>query len=113
GSTWMLTNYLSKVSPTWAQTIGNDKSVNWPKGVGAKGNEGVANYIKRIDGAIGYVELAYVLHNQMSSVRLKNAAGNFVAPTQASLMAAAAYADWKSTPGMAVILTNQEGADSW
>lgn len=113
GSTWMLTNYLSKVSKTWAEEIGSDKSVNWPKGVGAKGNEGVANYIKRLDGAIGYVELAYVLHNNMNSVRLQNAAGQFVAPTLDSLKAAAAHADWESAKGMAVILTNQPGADSW
>lgn len=113
GSTWMLTNYLSKVSPMWADSIGSEKSVKWPKGVGAKGNEGVANYIKRIEGSIGYIELAYVLHNNMSSVKLKNKAGHFVAPTLESLKAAAANADWDSTPGMAVILTDQPGAESW
>lgn len=113
GSTWMFTNYLSKVSKDWADTIGSDKSVNWPKGVGAKGNEGVANYIKRIEGSIGYIELAYVLHNNMSSVSLKNKEGNYVAPTLDSLKAAAASADWDGTPGMAVILTDQPGADSW
>ncbi|MEN9464731.1 MAG: Phosphate-binding periplasmic protein [Pseudomonadota bacterium] len=113
GSTWMLTNYLSKVSNDWAKEIGSDKSVKWPKGVGAKGNEGVANYIKRIDGSIGYVELAYVLHNNMSSVSLKNAAGNFVSPTLDNLKAAAGNADWAGTEGMAVVLTNQPGATSW
>lgn len=113
GSTWMFTNYLSKVSKDWADTIGSDKSVNWPKGVGAKGNEGVANYIKRIEGSIGYIELAYVLHNNMSSVKIKNKEGNYVAPTLESLKAAAASADWDSTPGMAVILTDQPGAESW
>ncbi len=113
GSTWMFTNYLSKVSKDWADTIGSDKSVNWPKGVGAKGNEGVANYIKRIEGSIGYIELAYVLHNNMSSVSLKNKEGNYVAPTLDSLKAAAASADWDGTPGMAVILTDQPGAESW
>ena len=113
GSTWMLTDYLSKVSKEWADTIGSEKTVNWPKGVGAKGNEGVANYIRRIDGSIGYVELAYVLHNNMNSVSLKNSAGNYVAPTLDTLKAAAAHADWDNTPGMAVILTNQPGADSW
>lgn len=113
GSTWMFTNYLSKVSKDWADTIGSDKSVNWPKGVGAKGNEGVANYIKRIEGSIGYIELAYVLHNNMSSVSLKNKEGNYVAPTLDSLKAAAANADWDGTPGMAVILTDQPGAESW
>lgn len=113
GSTWMLTNYLSKVSPEWRESMGSDKSINWPKGVGAKGNEGVANYIKRIDGAIGYVELAYVMHNNMSSIRLKNQAGNYVAADLESLKAAAAGADWDSVPGMAVILTDQPGAQSW
>lgn len=113
GSTWMFTNYLSKVSKDWADTIGSDKSVNWPKGVGAKGNEGVANYIKRIEGSIGYIELAYVLHNNMSSVSLKNKEGNYVAPTLDSLKAAAASADWDGAPGMAVILTDQPGAESW
>src|SRR5690554_46891 len=113
GSTWMFTNYLSKVSKDWADTIGSDKSVNWPKGVGAKGNEGVANYIKRIEGSIGYIELAYVLHNNMSSVSLKNKEGNYVAPTLDSLKAAAANADWDGTPSMAVILTDQPGAESW
>ena len=113
GSTWMFTNYLSKVSKDWADTIGSDKSVNWPKGVGAKGNEGVANYIKRIEGSIGYIELAYVLHNNMSSVSLKNKEGNYVTPTLDSLKAAAANADWDGTPGMAVILTDQPGAESW
>jgi len=113
GSTWMFTNYLSKVSKSWADTIGSEKSVNWPKGVGAKGNEGVANYIKRIEGSIGYIELAYVLHNNMSSVSLKNQAGNYVNATLDSLKAAAASADWDGTPGMAVILTDQPGAESW
>lgn len=113
GSTWMFTNYLSKVSSRWAETIGSEKSVKWPKGVGAKGNEGVANYIKRIEGSIGYIELAYVLHNNMSAVSLKNKAGHFVSASLNSLKAAAASADWDATPGMAVILTDQPGAESW
>lgn len=113
GSTWMFTNYLSKVSQSWADTIGSEKSVNWPTGVGAKGNEGVANYIKRIEGSIGYIELAYVLHNNMSSVKIKNQAGEYVSANLDSLKAAAASADWDNTPGMAVVLTNQPGAESW
>lgn len=113
GSTWMLTNYLSKVSPQWQAEIGSDKSVSWPVGVGAKGNEGVASYIKRINGSIGYVELAYVLHNDMKAISLKNQAGNFVEPNIESLKAAAANADWDNTPGMAVILTDQPGELSW
>lgn len=113
GSTWILTNYLSKVSASWKQNIGTGKSVKWPTGVGAKGNDAVANYVKRIKGGIGYVELAYVLQNNMTSVLLKNRAGHFVAPTLANLKAAAANADWLNTPGFAVILTDQPGADSW
>lgn len=113
GSTWILTNYLSKVSESWKKEIGNDKSVKWPKGVGAKGNDAVANYVMRIKGGIGYVELAYVLQNNMTSVQLKNQAGNYVSPTLANLKAAAANADWLNTPGFAVILTDQPGADSW
>lgn len=113
GSTWILTNYLSKVSESWKKDIGNDKSVQWPKGVGAKGNDAVANYVMRIKGGIGYVELAYVLQNNMTSVQLKNQAGNFVSPTLDNLKAAAAHADWMNTPGFAVILTDQPGANSW
>lgn len=113
GTTWMLSDYLSKVSPSWRESIGSDKSINWPKGVGAKGNEGVANYIKRIDGSIGYVELAYVLHNKMKAIQLKNQAGQFVSADLESLKAAAANADWDNTPSMAVVLTNQPGEASW
>lgn len=113
GSTWMLTNYLSKVSPQWQEEIGSDKAVNWPVGVGAKGNEGVASYIKRINGSIGYVELAYVLNNDMKAISLKNQAGNYVSASINSLKAAAAHADWETAPGMAVILTNQPGEQSW
>lgn len=109
----MLSDYLSKVSPSWRESIGSDKSINWPKGVGAKGNEGVANYIKRIDGSIGYVELAYVLHNKMKAIQLKNQAGQFVSADLESLKAAAANADWDNTPSMAVVLTNQPGEASW
>lgn len=113
GTTWIFTNYLSKVSASWKQEIGNDKSVKWPAGVGAKGNDAVANYVARIKGAIGYVELAYVLQNHMTSVQLKNHDGNFVSPTLDNLKAAAANADWNNTPGFAVILTDQPGATSW
>lgn len=113
GSTWMLSDYLSKVSPSWRESIGSDKSINWPKGVGAKGNEGVANYIKRIDGSIGYVELAYVLHNKMKAIQLKNQAGVFVSANLDSLKAAAANANWSDTPSMAVSLNNQPGEASW
>lgn len=113
GTTWIFTNYLSKVGKTWGADIGSAKAIDWPTGFGAKGNEGVANYVGRIKGSIGYIELAYVLHNHMTSVKLKNRAGNFVAPTLDTLKAAAAGADWDSVPGMAVVLTDQPGANSW
>jgi phosphate transport system substrate-binding protein len=113
GTTWIFTNYLDKVSPEWHETVGTGKAVSWPAGVGGKGNEGVANYVKRVDGAIGYVEYAYALQNQMSHVLLKNKDGNSVAPTIETFQAAAANADWEKTPGFSVVLTDQPGVDSW
>lgn len=113
GTTWIFTNYLSKVSPAWASNIGNAKAVSWPVGMGAKGNEAVANYVSRIQGAIGYVELAYVLQNDMTAVLLKNQAGRYVPASLGTLKAAAANANWEDTPGLAVILTDQPGDDSW
>jgi len=113
GTTWIFTNYLSKVSKTWADKVGNDKAVAWPAGVGGKGNEGVASYVSRIKGSIGYVEYAYALQNKMSYAQLENKSGNFVAPTSASFQAAAANADWNNAPGFYMVLTDQPGKDSW
>ena len=113
GTTWIYTNYLSKVSPEWKSKVGNDKSVSWPAGVGGKGNEGVASYVLRIKGAIGYVEYAYALQNHMASVKLKNQAGNYVDPTSTNFQAAAANADWSNAPGFYMVLTDQPGANSW
>ena len=113
GTTWIYTNYLSKVSPEWKSSVGNDKAVSWPAGVGGKGNEGVASYVSRIKGAIGYVEYAYALQNKMASVKLQNNAGNYVDPTSESFQAAAANADWSNAPGFYMVLTDQPGADSW
>ncbi len=113
GTTWIYTNYLSKVSPTWKSKVGNDKSVAWPTGVGGKGNEGVASYVGRIKGAIGYVEYAYALQNNMTSVMLRNKAGNYVPPKSGNFQAAAANADWANAPGFYMVLTNQPGAKSW
>ncbi len=113
GTTWIFTNYLSKVSPEWEQKVGNDKAVQWPVGVGGKGNEGVAAYVQRMKGAIGYVEYAYALQNKMSHAQLKNQAGNYVAPTAESFQAAAANADWAGSPAFYVILTDQPGEESW
>jgi phosphate transport system substrate-binding protein len=113
GTTWIFTNYLSKVSKEWAKNVGNNKAVAWPAGVGGKGNEGVASYVKRIKGSIGYVEYAYALQSHMTHVKLQNRAGNFVDPTSENFQAAAANADWKNAPGFYMVLTNQPGDSSW
>ena len=106
GTTWIFTNYLSKVSSQWKSSVGNDKAVAWPAGVGGKGNEGVASYVSRIKGSIGYVEYAYALQNRMASVKLANRDGNFVDPTSESFQAAAASADWSHAPGFYMVLTD-------
>lgn len=113
GTTFIFTHYLAKVSPEWQQKVGNNTSVNWPAGVGGKGNEGVASYVQRIRGAIGYVEYAYALQNKMPHAAMQNAAGKFVEPSSKTFQAAAANADWLNTPGFNLMLTNQPGADSW
>jgi phosphate transport system substrate-binding protein len=113
GTTFIWTNYLSKVSPEWKSKVGEGTAVNWPVGVGGKGNEGVAQYVQRIDGAIGYVEYAYVLQNKMTYTLMKNRDGTFVAPSAKAFQAAAAGADWKAAPGMYLILTDAPGKDSW
>jgi phosphate transport system substrate-binding protein len=113
GTTWIFTNYLTKVSKDWADKVGNDKAVAWPTGVGGKGNEGVASYVGRIKGSIGYVEYAYALQNKMNYVNLRNHDGNFVKPDSASFQAAAANADWAHAPGFYMVLTDQPGKASW
>jgi phosphate transport system substrate-binding protein len=113
GTTFIWTNYLSKVSAQWKQKVGEGTAVNWPTGVGGKGNEGVASYVQRIDGAIGYVEYAYAKQNRMAVVLVKNREGEYVAPNAASFQAAAAGADWKSAPGMYLILTDAPGKGAW
>jgi phosphate transport system substrate-binding protein len=113
GTTWIFTNYLSKVSPDWSKTVGSDKSVAWPTGVGGKGNQGVASYVQRINGAIGYVESAYSLQNHIPHAKLKNHEGAFVDPTDESVQAAAKGADWAHARGFYVILTDQPGAGAW
>jgi len=113
GTTWIFTNYLTKVSKNWADKVGNDKAVAWPTGVGGKGNEGVASYVKRIKGSIGYVEYAYALQNKMTYVKLKNRDGNYVDPTSENFQAAAAGADWAHAPGYYLVLTDQPGANAW
>ena len=113
GTTFIFTNYLAKVSPEWKSKIGFAKAISWPVGVGGKGNEGVAAYVQRIPGSIGYNEYAYVLQNHMNYADMINRAGRRVAPTAANFAAAAANADWKHAPGYYMMLTNQPGAKSW
>src|SRR4051812_12623154 len=113
GTTFIWTNYLSKMSAEWKSKPGEGTSVNWPVGVGGKGNEGVASYVQRINGAIGYVEYAYVLQNKMAYAQVKNRDGTFVSPSAKAFQSAAAGADWKAAPGMYLILTDAPGKDAW
>lgn len=113
GTTFIFTNYLIKVSQGWKQEVGNAKAVSWPTGVGGKGNEGVASYVKRIKGSIGYVEYAYALQNHMTYTLLRNASGAYVKPTAANFQAAAAGAEWSKAKHYYLILTDQPGANSW
>ena len=113
GTTFVFVDYLSKVSPEWKTKVGVGTAVSWPEGVGGKGNEGVAQYVQRIKGSIGYVEYAYAKRNKLDHIALRNKSGQFVQPDDTTFAAAAAGADWKSTPGMGVILTEQVGAQSW
>lgn len=113
GTTFNFTNYLTKVSPAWKDAIGEGKSVQWPAGVGGKGNEGVASYVQQIDGAIGYVELAYAIQNKMAHTLMQNAAGQFVAPDSASFQAAAATADWANARDFNLVITNAPGEQAW
>jgi phosphate transport system substrate-binding protein len=113
GTTFLWTNYLSKVHADFKTTVGEGTSVKWPAGVGGKGNEGVASYVQKINGAIGYVEYAYAKQNKLSHGQVQNQAGQFVQPDDDTFKAAAAGADWTSVAGMGVVLTNQPGARSW
>src|SRR4051812_7890685 len=113
GTTFLFTDYLSKVDPEFKQKVGSGTSVQFPSGIGGKGNEGVAAMAGRTDGAIGYVEYAYALQNKMTYTQMKNRDGKFVAPEIKAFQAAASGADWNSEPGFGVVLTNQPGAESW
>ncbi|HDS1578784.1 TPA: phosphate ABC transporter substrate-binding protein PstS [Stenotrophomonas maltophilia] len=113
GTTFNFVNYLSKVSPEWKSSVGEGTSVQWPAGIGGKGNEGVAAYVKQIKGGIGYVELSYALQNKLSYTAMKNAAGKFVQPSDASFAAAAASADWANAKDFYLVMTNAPGAESW
>ncbi|WP_239535582.1 phosphate ABC transporter substrate-binding protein PstS [Dyella kyungheensis] len=113
GTSFNFTNYLSKVSTDWAAKVKFGTAVEWPTGVGGKGNEGVSQYVKQIVGSIGYVEYAYAVKNKISWVNLKNAAGQVVAPSADAFAAAAATADWGSAKDFNVIMTNASGAQAW
>ncbi len=113
GTTFIWVNYLSKVSEEWKSKVGEGTSVAWPAGVGGKGNEGVASYVQRIYGSIGYVEYAYALQNKMKTVAVQNKTGDFVQGNAETFAAAAAGADWSKAPSMYLILTDQLGKNSW
>ena len=113
GTTFIWTDYLSKVSPDWKSKVGANTSVEWPAGIGAKGNEGVANNVANTKGSIGYVEYAYAKQNKMNAVSMINKDGKSVAPSAAAFQAAAANADWEKADHYYIILTDQPGADSW
>ncbi|UCG97841.1 MAG: phosphate ABC transporter substrate-binding protein PstS [Burkholderiales bacterium] len=111
GTSFIFTNYLSKVNEQWKSKVGEGTAVKWPTGAGGKGNEGVAAFVQRLPNSIGYVEYAYAKQNKMTYPLLQNAAGNFVAPDDASFKAAAAGADWAKS--FYQILTNQPGKEAW
>ena len=113
GTTFLFTDYLSKVSPAWKDKVGASTAVEWPGGLGAKGNEGAANNVAQTKGSIGYVEYAYAKQNKMNFAKMVNKDGKTVAPTAEAFMAAAANANWEGTPGFGVVLTNEAGAASW
>jgi len=113
GTTFIWTDYLSKASPEWKDKVGSSTAVSWPEGVGGKGNEGVASYVQRIKGAVGYVEYAYAKRNKMAHVLVRNKDDNYPPAEDASFQAAAAKADWNASQGFYQILTDQPGKDSW
>jgi phosphate transport system substrate-binding protein len=113
GTTFNFVDYLAKVSPEWKEKVGVGTAVEWPTGVGAKGNEGVAGNVAQTKGAIGYVEYAYAKQTKLNHAAMVNAAGKTVQPTTPAFQAAAANADWAKEPGYRVILTNQPGDASW
>ena len=113
GTTFNFTYYLADVSPEWKSKVGTNTAVQWPGGIGAKGNEGVANNVGQTKGSIGYVEYAYAKQNKLTFTKMVNKAGKTVSPTSETFQAAAANANWKSQPGYGVILANQPGDVSW
>jgi phosphate transport system substrate-binding protein len=113
GTTFLFTDYLSKLSPIWRSRVGSATAIEWPVGVGAAGNDGVASAVARTKGSLGYVEYAYARQHKLTYTKLVNRDGKTVAPSLASFAAAASNADWEATPGFGVVLTNEPGATSW
>jgi len=113
GTTFNFTDYLAKVSPEWKTRVGSSTAVSWPEGVGGKGNEGVAAYVQRIKGSIGYVEYAYAKRNNLAYTLVQNKDGQYPKPDNATFQSAAAYADWKNAQGFYQIITDSPGKDSW
>jgi phosphate transport system substrate-binding protein len=113
GTTFLFTDYLSKANPDWKSKVGANTAVEWPVGIGAKGNEGVANNVSQTKGAIGYVEYAYAKQNKLSHSKMVNKDGKVVDPNAEAFSAAAASANWESAPGFGVILTDGAGAGTW
>ncbi len=113
GTSYNFTDYLAKVSPAWKNGVGRGAAVNWPTGIGGKGNEGVTAYVRQFDNSIGYVEYAYALQNKLAWTKMTNAAGQAVAPTQVSFAAAATSADWSKTRHFNLLMTNAPGAKAW
>ena len=113
GTTFNFTHYLSQVSPAWKSGPGEGKTVSWPTGVGGKGNEGVANYVKQIPNSIGYVEYAYVVQSGMAYAQLQNAAGTFVSPSAETFSDAAQSADWAKASDFNLVMTNAPGATAY
>jgi phosphate transport system substrate-binding protein len=113
GTTFNFTDYLSKVSPDWKSKVGEGTAVNWPNGVGGKGNPGVASYVQQVDGAIGYVEYAYVIQNKLVYTDMVNQAGKRIAPSMDAFQAAAGNADFTKVQDFYLILTDQPGDKSW
>jgi phosphate transport system substrate-binding protein len=113
GTTFNFTHYLSQVSQSWKAGPGEGKSVNWTGGVGGKGNEGVAAYVKQLPNSLGYLEYAYVMQNHMSYALLQNSAGNFIAPSAAAFAAAASMADWAHAKDFNLVMTNAPGAQAY
>lgn len=113
GTTWIFTNYLTKVSKEWATRVGNGKAVKWPCGIGGQKNPGVVNVVRKTRGSIGYVEYTYATEANLSFIALQNRSGKYVEPSMEAFQAAGANADWKGAPGFYMILTDQPGEKSW